>query len=163
MVVNFSLNALSRQHSAWVERMGWHNKTVLEGLALIASEIGEAQAECIGTLNLKQFGEELADIALRILDMAATENVDLDAEIRAISLTWRSNRLTERVGEVLIEYANWTNTARNPILGAEFHRGMATVLARVLSVADFGCIDLQRELHRKIEINERRGTRGRII
>lgn len=40
-----------------VERMGWHNKTVLEALALIASEVGEAVNERAEVANqLYQFG-----------------------------------------------------------------------------------------------------------
>ena len=35
------LNEIATKHNEWVERMGWHNKTVLEALALIASEVGE--------------------------------------------------------------------------------------------------------------------------
>lgn len=70
----------ARQHD-WVERMGWHNKTVLEALALIASEIGEAVNECRGEQPTPAFGSELVDIILRTLDLAVWQNVDIETEI----------------------------------------------------------------------------------
>jgi hypothetical protein len=33
------INKIAEQNYAWVERMGWHNKTTLEALALVASEV----------------------------------------------------------------------------------------------------------------------------
>ncbi|KDR41573.1 MazG nucleotide pyrophosphohydrolase domain-containing protein [Caballeronia glathei] len=65
----------------WVERMGWHNKTVLEALALIASEVGEAVNECRGDKPTDAFGEELADIILRVADLAKWQEIDLESEI----------------------------------------------------------------------------------
>jgi hypothetical protein len=40
------INEIAKKQFEWVDRMGWHNKTVLESLALIASEVGEAVNEC---------------------------------------------------------------------------------------------------------------------
>ena len=65
----------------WVESVGWHNKTPLESLALIASEVGEAVQECRGVFPTDNFAEELADIVLRVFDLAQTEDVDLQDEI----------------------------------------------------------------------------------
>lgn len=42
MIQTVGINQIAKRHYAWVDRMGWHNKTVLEALALISSEIGEA-------------------------------------------------------------------------------------------------------------------------
>ncbi len=70
----------ARQHD-WVERMGWHNKTVLENLALVASEIGEAVNECRGEKPTPEFGSELADIILRVADVAHANGIDLASEI----------------------------------------------------------------------------------
>lgn len=70
----------TRQH-AWVEAMGWHNKTHLECLALIASEVGEAVNECRGTFPTEKLGEELADIILRVLDFAEECEIDITREI----------------------------------------------------------------------------------
>ena len=44
-----NINTIAARHHAWVERMGLHNKSVLEALALIASEVGEAVNEARGT------------------------------------------------------------------------------------------------------------------
>ena len=40
-----NINELCERQFDWVERMGWHNKTALEALALVASEVGEAVNE----------------------------------------------------------------------------------------------------------------------
>lgn len=64
------INTIARRQFDWVERMGWHNKTVLEALALISSEVGEAVNECRGEKPTENFGEELADIILRTVDLA---------------------------------------------------------------------------------------------
>jgi len=77
------INELAAKHYDWVERMGWHNKTVLEALALIASEVGEAVNECRGDTPTPEFGTELADIILRVLDLAEWQGVDLEATISA--------------------------------------------------------------------------------
>ena len=81
MYTTDSINDFCEKHSDWVERMGWHNKTVLEALALIASEVGEAVNECRGEKPTPEFGEELADICLRVFDLAHTEGIDLQQAI----------------------------------------------------------------------------------
>lgn len=65
----------------WVESVGWHNKTVLEALALIGSEVGEAVNECRGETPTENFGEELADIVLRVADLAEWQGIDLQKKI----------------------------------------------------------------------------------
>lgn len=77
------INELTNKHYAWVEKMGWHNKTVLEALALIASEVGEAVNECRGELPTQNFGTELADIILRVVDLAKVFNINLEEVISA--------------------------------------------------------------------------------
>jgi len=163
MVVPFDLNAISDVHSAWVERMGWHNKTVLESLALIASELGEAAAECIGSVNPEKFGEELADILLRTADLAKTEGVNLNEEVAKVTVTWTTTTLPERIAEILVGYATWTNSARTAALGPDFGHGMAVVVAQVIDLAGTCGIDLQEHVRLKVAKNELRGTRGRII
>lgn len=78
-----TLKYITDTHFAWVERMGWHNKTPLEQVALIASEVGEVANECRGEKPTELLGEELADIILRTVDMAKVEGVDLEACILA--------------------------------------------------------------------------------
>ena len=77
-----NINDLARVQNAWVEKMGWHNKTVLESLALIASEVGEAVNECRGPEPTENFAEELADIVLRTVDLAHTHGIDMGKVIR---------------------------------------------------------------------------------
>ena len=76
-----TINELAAKQYDWVERMGWHNKTVLEALALVASEVGEAVNECRGDVPTSEFGSELADIILRTVDLAQWQQIDLEAEI----------------------------------------------------------------------------------
>jgi len=63
------------------ERNGWHNKTPLEYLALICSEIGEACNECRGIKPTDKLGGELADIIIRVLDLTIEHSIDIDEEI----------------------------------------------------------------------------------
>ena len=77
------LNEIAKKQFDWVERMGWHNKTTLEAIALIASEVGEAVNECRGEVPTKKLGSELADIILRTLDLAESEGIDIEVEVLA--------------------------------------------------------------------------------
>jgi len=81
MYVTDSINDYCERQYDWVERMKWHNKTVLEALALIASEVGEAVNECRGDEPTPEFGEELADICLRVFDFAQWQGIDLQQKI----------------------------------------------------------------------------------
>jgi len=71
------INKIAARQYDWVERMGWHNKTVLEALALIASEVGEAVNECRGEAPSEDFPTELADIILRTVDLAHWQGIDI--------------------------------------------------------------------------------------
>lgn len=77
------INDIAKQNYQWVEKMGWHNKTTLEALALVASEVGEAINECRNEKPTEAFGEELADIVLRVLDIAHWQGIDLEQKILA--------------------------------------------------------------------------------
>lgn len=66
----------------WVKSMPWRDKTPLEALALIASEIGEAVNECRGDTPTAELGTELADIVLRTFDLAEMLGIDIDSECR---------------------------------------------------------------------------------
>ena len=76
-----NIDQIAKQNYEWVEKMGWHNKTPLEALALIASEVGEAINECRNESPTDAFGEELADIVLRVLDLAHWQGVSIEKEI----------------------------------------------------------------------------------
>ena len=76
------INDIAEQNYLWVEKMGWHNKTPLEALALVSSEVGEAINECRGEKPSDAFGEELADIILRVLDIAHWQEIDIEDKIK---------------------------------------------------------------------------------
>jgi NTP pyrophosphatase (non-canonical NTP hydrolase) len=163
MGIDMNWNAIAAKHFDWVERMGWHNKTTLESLALIASEIGEAANECLDGAYTGHFGEELADIVLRTADLAHTEVVDLAAVVAGATVQWRVRGRVEDFAEVMVDMAKWLNTARKESLGPDFSECMGRVMRRVLDMADSAHVDLQAQVLRKMEINEQRGTRGRRI
>jgi len=75
------INEIAKKNYLWVEEMGWHNKTTLEALALVASEVGEAINECRHEEPSDTFGEELADIILRVLDIAHWQGINIEQEI----------------------------------------------------------------------------------
>jgi len=92
-----SLDSIAGEIYNWVECMGWHNKTPLEYLALISSEVGEAVNECRGKEPTEHLGEELADIVLRVLDFSKVQGIDLEHEIE---LKLEKNRLNGTRGRV---------------------------------------------------------------
>jgi len=163
MVNNMNLNEIAEKQFDWVERMAWHNKTVLESLALIASEIGETAEECFGSNPTKEFGEELADIILRVADLAHDRGYDLQKLTDESFVQWRSKNLLEDFSEIMVDLANWINTARKPILDEKFGFYMGRIVRRVIEIASREGVNLEREIFRKMEINEARGTRGRIV
>ena len=85
------LNEIATRHNDWVERMGWHNKSVLEALALIASEVGEAVNECRGKEPTEKLGTELADIIVRTLDLMVWQGIDPEGVILAKMAKSESN------------------------------------------------------------------------
>ncbi|WP_448214249.1 MazG nucleotide pyrophosphohydrolase domain-containing protein [Colwellia sp. MEBiC06753] len=88
------LKEIAQEHFDWVDAMGWHNKTPLEALALVASEVGEAINECRQATPSEHFGEELADIVLRVLDLAHWQGIDIEKEIleKIVKNKQRGNR-----------------------------------------------------------------------
>lgn len=77
------INEIAKRNYQWVEEMGWHNKTVLEALALVASEVGEAINECRHEKPTEELGEELADVILRVLDIAHWQGIDMEQKLLA--------------------------------------------------------------------------------
>jgi len=75
------INEIAEKNYLWVEKMGWHNKSTLEALALVASEVGEAINECRNEKPTEHFGEELADIVLRVLDISHWQGIDIEKKI----------------------------------------------------------------------------------
>ncbi len=158
-----NLNLLAKQHYEWVEAMNWHNKTVLEALALIASEIGESAFEHLDSTPTNHFGEELADIMLRTLDLGCWQNVNMDKEVEHSVIDWKYKDVPKMFMQLNYEFGNLVNTARKENLDYNFHKSLGLFLKSVLDIAEFTNIDLEKEILAKMEINLQRGTRGRII
>lgn len=156
------LNKIARTHFEWVERMGWHNKSTLESIALVASEVGEAAAECLSTEPSPAYGEELADIILRTADLAQTHGIDLTAA-SLTDVAWTDTSLRGAFAELMVDIAQWVNTARSHELDQKFTDAMGRVTRRVMDMAQRAGVDLEAEVLRKMAINETRGTRGRRI
>lgn len=85
------VNDVVKRHTDWVKSVGWWNSTtVLEDLALISSEIGEAVNECRGNKPTKNFGKELADIVLRVCTVCGKNNINLNEELdKKIKLNYK--------------------------------------------------------------------------
>ena len=81
VLANPSIAMLQKKHSEWVTRMGWTDATVLESLALVVSEVGEAINECRGAQPTDNFKIELADICLRVFALAENQNIDIQKMI----------------------------------------------------------------------------------
>lgn len=46
--MKYNLNKLAKDQWDWVESVGWHNKTALETLALVAEELGKLSTSVEG-------------------------------------------------------------------------------------------------------------------
>jgi len=158
-------NELAATHFEWVDQMGWHNKSMLETLGLIASEIGEAFAECTGPVPSDAFGQELADIALRLMDVAHGQNIDIDAEVRTCSPIWAVGRTVHcALGQLVVDLAKAINACRGDTLGPDFKPSLVSMLARVDVLGRLlPETSLETEIRRKMDINKARGTRGRRL
>lgn len=156
-------NQLAAEHYAWVERMNWHQVPTIGALGLIASEVGEAFAECVGNKITDRFADELADIALRTLDIAHWNGIDIARALEEVAPAWKTLTPTERLGEISTELALWINSARKETIGTDFTQSMACVLWRVIDVAKGLKLDLMGAVRAKRQRNEVNGTRGRKL
>lgn len=161
--MNNNLNQIALKHFDWVERMKWHNKTVLESLALIGSEIGETINECWDNIPTEHFGEELADIFLRVADLAMVEKIDIENALNTSVVEWKTSDYQGQFNEMTVEWAAWINTARKETLNEDFAICLGKILKMVFLLAEKAQIDLIQEILKKIDKNEARGTRGRAI
>lgn len=159
------LNAVALKHFDWVERMGWHNKTPLESLALIASEIGEAAEELLADTGPAAFIGELADVVLRIIDFGPLYGWDLEAlvaraelsdEVATMPLPLQTLGLTPTLAAAV-------NAARKPELGEDFQLLLGKLLAQLFVLAAASGGGLCAAVEAKMALNEQRGTRGRRI
>lgn len=76
------LNEWAAAISQWRERKGFitTRENMLEKLMLVVTEIAEA-AEDVRHQRWEHFGEEIADTMIRLLDIAGTLGIDIEAEI----------------------------------------------------------------------------------
>lgn len=64
---------------AGLDRQHWNN-AIATRLALIHTEVAEA-TEALRHMNFENFKEELADVVIRVCDLAGGLGIDLEAEI----------------------------------------------------------------------------------
>ena len=76
------INDIAHKHWAWIEKVGWHNKSELEYLALIASEVGELIQACRLIQSQAKRADEVADILLRVMDFAVMQGIDIEAALK---------------------------------------------------------------------------------
>lgn len=159
------VNALAAKHFQWVERMGWHNKTDLESLALITSEVGETFDEILDDEELSPaFGEELADIILRTLDLAHLHGLDLDASALKLGQpAMRGEPARTGLARLVPEIARAVNACRGAEPAEPFGPALTRIVQIVFALAQWHGVDLLGEIERKMDKNERNGTRGRLI
>lgn len=73
-----------RVHAKHVVR---NSEMMLAKLMLVTTEVAEA-AEACRDENMKQFGEELADIIIRVLDITASCEIDIGVHVRKKLAAW---------------------------------------------------------------------------
>lgn len=162
------IRALSRRVHAWVESVGWHNKSDLAALSLISSEIGEAANECRGASPTPDFGPELADVLLRVADFAECHRLDLDFEISSLhkSCCKLSFGLADPL-ELLALVAYALGDAIGAVIDDPESPRLGPPIARMIIlvgiIAKEQGIDIIAEANSKMDVNEARGTRGRLV
>lgn len=162
-------NEIAESHYDWVESLGWHNKTILEGLALIASELGEVSFEIL-TAHLNDeshLAEELADVCLRVVDVLYDHGIDIDAKMKEVrsGVQWNSVSLEGDILEIMADFGKVVNSARYAGFDAhgDFSKYLATILCRVCDIAERNLLNLNKAIRDKMTKNLERGNRGRVI
>lgn len=165
------INKTAKEVYDWVESFGWHNKTPLECLALIGSEVGEAVNECRDARPTYKLGTELADICTRTFDFSVEQGVDLESciaakEVYGLVGAYDCHNMTPLQSLALI--ARDLGSAINECLGENPTEGLGPILAgmclRVFSLANQYGIDLEACIAAKMEINRARKKKpaGRV-
>ena len=79
----YDLNNIQEKHRKFVVAMGWDNtKTPLEAVALIHEEAAELGHELRNReVNAEAISHELADIILRVVDLASELNIDIQQAV----------------------------------------------------------------------------------
>lgn len=163
-----SLNETAKSHFDWVESCGWHNKTVLEALALIASEVGESFQELLSANTGEKFATELCDITLRIIDLCVLLAIDIDSVYKELQSStsiknWSERSNSDLLGLICVHLANSINIARKDSLNAEFATELVAIVALCKYVSVINNNDFELILAQKMELNRKNGTRGRKV
>lgn len=155
-------NELAAKHAAWIEAMGWANKSYLENLSLIAGEVGEAFDEVLETgVPTKAFPYELADVVLRYANLAMIQGMDFGSMVLTPPKK-RPGSIPATLGQVMAAYGRVVNTARGATLGDDFVDYSGEMLSLVLVAGEQAGADLYAVALEKMDINLKRGTRGRL-
>ncbi len=160
-----SLNSLSKQHHAWVERMQWHRRTHLEAAGMIGSEIGEACEEVHFAHVTAHFSVELADVVLRCVDMAIEidAEIDIGARLDAIDKPEPAYQSLEHsLIKLFALQAPLVNAARHGEASAIIE-GLLMTMHACFSIARRQGIDLLQVMTTKVEANTVNGSKGRLI
>ncbi len=162
------INEIAKKHFDWVESRGWHNKSPLESIALIGSEIGEAMEEAFKS-NGELLSLEVADIYLRCMDLAVENNINLDKERKNNSdfyeqFQWNIfwNNFASYIGYLTIPLAKLANTTRYEELPKEFSEELIKFMLVVEKVAQWNHLELFENVDKKIQINLTKDHKNRI-
>lgn len=167
------LHQMALAHHQWIEDMGWHNKTTLATLGLIATEIGEAINECRGEEPSRHFAEEVADIVLRIMDLDISMPLGIFRDDLSTSIHHESMRLEamrEDPEQTHIDYltplyALLGDAIRGSMSGRQAQSSLYAPLKRIVAFC-FAIThdhDLMGAITQKMNKNLARGTRGRTF
>ena len=63
----------------------------------------------------------------------------------------------------MYEFGNLINTSRKKELDESFNQAITKFTKGIIEIALFSNINLEKEILLKMEINKKRGTRGRVI
>lgn len=165
---DLSFDDLVFSHCNWVDSMGWHKSTVLEGLALIYSEVSEA-FELVSQVESLEFRYELADIALRLMDQMYVRGfkVELpDYEVRGVVpyTSFSKQILAEQyLVKVLVDLGVCVNSCRHGEVGDRFGVYMGRCLDYLFKLGGELGFDLLEVVAQKMAVNFSRGSRGRVI
>lgn len=157
---------LAKRHHDWVESVGWHNKSNVEYLGLICSEIGElVEAKISGEDALA--AEELADVMLRVFDFCLIHGLDVKEIMRCHSVVGsldpRHFEWNDYTNNMLISAAHAMNFFRKESDSHKAEPWLARLLHMSIALADECGVDVAAECRKKMDKNDLRGTRGRSI
>ncbi|MCK5605857.1 hypothetical protein KAR91_28430 [Candidatus Pacearchaeota archaeon] len=167
-----NLGEIATKHFNWIESVGWNNGTVLEKLALVASEVGEAIDECRGSEPTSEFATELADIILRVVAISESYSIDIHYKVLANKFTNKGRPLNfvgkyetvlEKTSVLISAVAKAINECRGSEPTPEFGTKLAIIIIIVLEIARSENIGIMQKILDKMAVNEKRGTRGRVI